>query len=101
RGVPTVDRGVVLHAGIAAAPGGVGNLEEQVLGLEGLHRAAVFHRASGEVGVTHHGVHEVVGHAHGVVGVLEENGAVSFGVGRTAVVTHRNQRVGLGFFFRL
>ena len=46
-----------------------------------------------------HGGHELVGHAHGVVGVLEEDGAVSVGVGRRAVIAHLNQRPGLGFFF--
>ncbi len=34
RGVPLVDGGVELHAGIAAAPGGVGNAAEQIAGLE-------------------------------------------------------------------
>ncbi len=36
RGVPAVDGGVVLHAGIAAVPGGVGNLVEQVFGFVGV-----------------------------------------------------------------
>ena len=39
RGVPAVDGGVVLHAGIAAVPGGFGNLVEQVFGFEGFDRA--------------------------------------------------------------
>ena len=34
RSVPAVDGGVVLHAGIAAVPGGVGNFVEQLFGFE-------------------------------------------------------------------
>jgi hypothetical protein len=55
----------------------------------------------GEVGVAEDGVHEVVGDADGVVGVLEEDGAVGVGVGMRAVVSHGDQRVRLGFFFLL
>ena len=40
------------------------------------------HGARGEVVVAQDGVHEVVGDADGVVGVLEEDGGVGFGVGR-------------------
>ena len=54
--------------------------------LEGLHRTAVLHRAGGEVAVAQHGVHEVVGDAHRVVGVLEEDGRVGVAVGTAAVV---------------
>ena len=53
----------------------------------------------GEVGVADYGVHEVVGDADAVVGVLEEDGGVGVGVGMGAVVSHGDQRVGLGFFF--
>ena len=101
RGVPAVDRGVVLHAGIAAAPGGVGDLVEQVFGFEVLHGASVLDGARGEVRVAQDGVHEVVGDADGVVGVLEEDGRVGIGVGRRAVVSGDDERAGLGFFFRL
>ena len=51
RRVPAVDGGVVLHAGIAAAPGGVGKFVEQVFGFESLHGAAIADGAGGEVGV--------------------------------------------------
>ena len=101
RGVPAVDCGIELHAGIAAAPGGVGDFVEQIFGFEGVHRAAVSHRPGAEVGVAEDGVHEVVGYADGVVGVLEEDGRIGFGVGRGAVVSGGDQSVGLGFFFRL
>src|ERR1700733_8088276 len=66
RCVPAVDRGVVLHAGIAAVPGGLGNFSEQVFGFVGLHHAAVGNRLGGEVGFLHHGVHEVVVDANAV-----------------------------------
>ena len=51
RGVPAVDGGVVLHAGIAALPGGFGDLVQQVAGLVGLDDVAVLDGAGGEVGV--------------------------------------------------
>ncbi len=62
---------------------------------------AVLHGAGGEVAVAQHGVHEVVGHAHGVVGVLEEDGRVGLAVGAAAVVAVLDERPGLGFFFLL
>ena len=99
--MPAIYGGIVLHAGIAASPGGIRNFEEQVFGFEGLHWSAVFHGAGGEIGIAQDGVHEVVGHAHGVIGVLEKDGAVGFGVGRRTVVSERNQRVGFSFFFGL
>src|SRR5580704_8126492 len=82
RCVPAIDRGVVLHAGIAAVPGGLGNFSEEVFGFVGLHYSAVGDRLGGEVGFLHHRVHEVVGDADTVVGVLEEDGTVGVGVGR-------------------
>ena len=57
--------------------------------------------AGGEVGVAHHGDHEVVGDADAVVGVLEEDGAVGVGVGMRSVVALGYEGVGLGFFFLL
>ena len=82
RSVPAVDGRVVLHAGIAAVPGGFGDFVQQLFGFESIYGMAVFHRASGEIGVAQDGVHEVIGHANRVVGVLEEDGRVGFGVGR-------------------
>ena len=38
RCVPAIDGGVVLHAGIAAVPGGFGNFLEKIFGFVGLHR---------------------------------------------------------------
>ena len=98
--MPAIDRGVVLHAGIAAAPGGVGDPVEQVFGFEVLHGASVFDGARGEAVVAQDRVHEVVGDADGVVGVLEEDGRVGIRIGRRAVVSRCDQGVRLGFFFR-
>ncbi len=99
--MPAIDGGVVLHAGIAATPGCFGDFVEQVFRFEGLHRTSVANGARREIGVAHHGVHEVVGHAHGVVGVLEEDRRICFGIWRRSVVSGFDQRVGLGFFFAL
>src|SRR5882762_986634 len=86
RRVPAVDGRVVLHAGIAALPGGFGNLCHQVFGFVGGHYAAVHDGFGGKIGVAHDGYHEVVGDADGVVGVLKEDGAVGIGVGMRSVV---------------
>src|SRR5581483_3284866 len=99
RGMPAVHGGVELHAGIAALPGGFGNLLEQVSGFVGVHYAAIADRLRAEIGVADDGIHEVIGNAHGVVGVLEENGGVGVGVGMRAVVAHGDQGMRLGFLF--
>ena len=71
------------------------------MALKVLHGTAVADGASGEIGVAQDGVHEVIGDANGVVGVLEEDGRVGFGVGRRTVVSGGDQGVRLGFFFLL
>ena len=101
RRVPAIDRGVVLHARIAAVPGGVGDQVQQLPRLEGLDGTAVFDRVRLEVAVAQDGIHEVVGDAHGVVGVLEEDGRIGFAVRAVAVVAFGDQRPGLGFFLLL
>ena len=45
-GVPAVDGGVELHAGIAAEPRGLGNLVHDVARLVGLDRLVVLHRVA-------------------------------------------------------
>ena len=56
---------------------------QKLFGFVGLDDRAVADRRWCEKSrVAHDRVHEVVGHAHGVVGVLEEDRAVGFGVGR-------------------
>ena len=99
-GVPAVDGGVVLHAGIAALPGGFGDLVHEVAGLVGLDGRAVLDGAGGELAVVLPGLHELVGDADGVVGVLEEDGGEGLGVGTGAVVAGSDEGVGLGFFLR-
>ncbi len=99
RGVPAICGGVVLHAGIAAVPGGFGNFLEKIFGFVGLHDVAVADCFGGEIGVAEYGVHEVVGDADGVVRVLEEDGRVGVGIGMRSVVALRDQSVSFGFFF--
>ena len=99
--MPPVDGGVELHAGIAAQPGGLGDLVHDVAGLVVLDRLVVLYGVGGEVAVGLVGVHELVADADGVVGVLEEDRGVGLGVGTRAVVAGLDQREGLGFFLRL
>ena len=101
RSVPAVDGGVVLHAGIAATPGGIGNLLEQVFGFVSVDHAAVHDGAGGKIGVAHHSHHEIVSYADRVIRVLEKDGAVGVGVGMRSVVTLGHEGVGFGFFFTL
>src|SRR4029077_17054986 len=68
-------------------------------GFESFHDGAVADCFGGEIGVADYGVHEVVGDADGVVGVLEKDGRVGVGIGMGAVVSHGDERVGFGFFF--
>ena len=82
-------------------PGGVGDLAQQLARVKVCDGAAVFHRAGGKIAIAQHGVHEVVGNAHRVVGVLEEDGRVGFAVGAAAVVSGFDQRPGLGLFLLL
>src|ERR1700733_10362921 len=88
RCVPAIYSGVVLHAGIAAVPGGFGNFLQQAFGFVGLHDVAVADCLGGEVG-----------DADGVVGVLEKDGRISIGIGMGAVVSQGDQRVRFGFLF--
>src|SRR5205807_4156348 len=82
-GVPLVDGGVELHAGVGAGPGGVGDLVPQIAGGE---RTARLRGSAFLVGlfllrppvegpgvVVLDGVHERAGDANGVVAVLPRN----------------------------
>ena len=73
-GVPVVDGGVELHAGVGALPCGLGDLTHEVAGLDGLDDGAVAHGTQVPIGVVDHGLHELVGDTHGVVGVLVLDG---------------------------
>ena len=101
RRVPAVDGGIELHAGIAALPGGLGDFLQQVARLVSVDHAAAEDRTRREIGIALDREHELIGHAHRVVGVLEEDGRIGFGVRRGAVVAGLHQRPGLGFFFGL
>ena len=91
---------VELHAGVAAHPRRVGDGAHQVARAMPLHRLAVDHGLGPPVLVVHHGLHEIVGHAHAVVGVLEKNRRVGLAVERR-VVARVHQRVGLLLFLGL
>ena len=71
--VPLVDRRVELHAGIAADVRALGDEAHQVARLVGVHHRAVADRVRVPRAVVEHRAHEVVGHAHAVVRVLEEH----------------------------
>ena len=72
-GVPVVDRGVELHAGIAADPGGAGHLPIRSRALIGLHRPAGRHRAGVQSPSLSTARMNSSVDAHRVVGVLEEH----------------------------
>ena len=64
------------HCQVASA-----DLVQQFARLVGLDRTCRRAPRGAEFAVAHHRVHEVVGDAHRVVGVLEEDGRVGFRVG--------------------
>ena len=99
--MPLVDGGVVLHAGIAALPGGLGNFAHEVASLIDLGRFAALYLAGSEVLVALDGAHELVVHTNGVVGILEEDGAVGFRVRTGAVIAGLHQGPGFHFFLGL
>jgi len=68
----TIDGGVVLHARIAAVPGGIGNLIEEFAGPELFVGLAVDDVPGPPVAIFLRGLHEFVGDADGVIGVLEK-----------------------------
>src|ERR1700691_6206388 len=98
--VPAIDRGVVLHSGIAAFPSGIGHLAEQVSSPKLFYCLAVIDVARPPVAVFLYSAHEVVGDAHGMVGVLEEDRGVRFAVDRR-IVTLLDQNMRLALFLHL
>ena len=99
-GVPVVDGGVELHARVAADPRAFGDPLHQVARLVGLHHRAVGHRLRLPLAIVQHRAHEVVGHAHAVVGVLEEHRPVGH-AGERAVVAGVDERPRLLLFLDL
>ena len=99
-GVPLVDGGVELHARVAAHVRALGDQAHQLARLVGLHHRAVAHRLGVPGAVVEHRPHEVVGHAHAVVRVLEEHRRVGR-AGERAVVAGVDQRPRLLLFLDL
>ncbi|CAB4551057.1 unannotated protein [freshwater metagenome] len=64
RRVPVVDRGVELHAGVGAFPGGLRDLTHEIASTDGLDDCAVVHRTQVPIGVVNNGLHELIGDAH-------------------------------------
>src|SRR5208282_2761392 len=78
-GVPVVDGGVELQAGIGAGPGGVADLLPQLARLRGLGdlpRLGAPEQIPVAIGFD--GFEKLVGHAHGVVGILARYREVGF-----------------------
>ena len=73
-GVPVVDRVVVLDARISACPRRLAHRAEQRLGVDRLDDLTGLAAAQAELGALLHGAHELIGDAHGVVGVLVLHG---------------------------
>ncbi len=70
RGVPLVDGGVELHAGVGALPGGFCELAVELAGFDGLDRFAGRDGLQIPVVVIFNGLHELVGDADRIIGVL-------------------------------
>ena len=99
-GVPLVDRGVELHAGVAAHPRAFGDRAHQIAGAIGVDHFAVGDRLGLPQAVVQHGAHEFIGDANGVVRVLEEHRSVRR-AGERPVVAGIDQRPRLLLFFDL
>jgi hypothetical protein len=99
-GMPVVHRRVELHAGVAAHPRAFRDLPHQVVGLVRLHHLAARDRLGLPVAVVQDRAHEVVGDAHAVVGVLEEDRSVGH-TGERSVVAGVDQRPGFFLFLHL
>ena len=79
-GVPLVDRGVVLHAGVGAGPGRVRDLVPELLGGHRARALAVGAALELPLAAAREHVEEGVGHAHAVVGVLAGDRVVGLAV---------------------
>ena len=79
-GVPLVDRGVVLEAGIGRGPRRVGDLVPDVLGGNAAGDLAVGAAGQRPLALPVQHLEEAVGHAHAVVGVLPGDRQVGLAV---------------------
>ena len=93
-GVPLVDGGVELHAGVAADPGALGDLAQQGAGILLLAGLVVGDAARPPLAALEGGVHELVAGAHGQVLVLVHDRGVGLAV-VAAVVALVDQGPGL------
>ena len=98
--VPVVDRRIELHPGIAAHPRALRDHPHQVARLVGVHDLAVPDGLRLPLAIVQHGAHEIVGHAHAVIGVLEEDRPVGHARERT-VIAGVDERPRLLLFFDL
>ena len=81
RGVPIVDRRVVLNAWICAGPSGFRHHLPERARLISLHDLVLVGPSAGRPLLAPlHGTHELIGHAHGVVGVLTRDRAIGFAI---------------------
>ena len=98
-GVPVVDCGVVLHAGIAAVPGTVGHPIHHVAGIVGgASLIGIGHPAGGPVLVLLDSLHEVVGDANREIRILEHDRAIRLAIEVGLVATLLDQHAGLLLF---
>ena len=100
-GVPTVDRGVVLDAGVTAVPGALGHAVEEPLGFVGGSSAIVLDEAGGPLFVLLNALHELIGHADREIGVLEQDRAVGFAIEVGGIAALFDEAMGLALFFPL
>ena len=101
-GVPVVDGGFVLDAGVTAVPGALGDLAHHVAGVVlGAGAAVVGDEAGAPLIALEDGLHEVVADADGEVGVLEHDGRVGFAVEVGFVLAALDEGAGLAFLFGL
>ena len=98
--MPLVDRGVELHARIAADVRALGDEPHQVARLVGVDDRAVADRVRLPVAIVQHRAHELVGDAHAVVRVLEEHRRIRR-TGERAVIAGVDQRPRLLLFLDL
>ena len=76
--MPLVDGGIVLGAGVGAAPGGVAYFIPKVSGFDGLHGTAIGTGFQGPVAIFIQHFEKLVGDADAVVAILSTYGAVCF-----------------------
>ena len=99
-GMPAVYGGIELHAGVAALPGGLGNVTHHFPGRMAVFLLSIGQRSRPPFTVFRHRFHEVIGDAHGVVGVLKEDGTVGIAIQR-GIVAGCDQSMRFLFFFGL